>query len=320
MTKDNNKTNTASRADGLVRADSASRALSIIGNAWSMLLVKEAFLGTTRFSNFMKRLQIPRQTLMLRLAELVDYQILYKQPIQGQNFLYEYKLTPKGLDFYPFILSIWRWHHRRTRASPLLPANLIHKVCGHAFNPEPSCDSCGGYIEHGCVSMIPGSGAGLESKSPVRGKRLSSAALSTPDHSPVELLQNITTHLVSDRWCNLILLAIHRDVLTYKGLRDDLGISSNILSNRLKKLVKFDLLRPLKGSSLRNYGYELTKRGKDLFPLLLSLIRLGDRWFAGVKGPPDICIHDPCGNILVLTYVCSHCGEVLWPWDVRFSD
>lgn len=91
---------------------SLGRALNVIGDPWSWQIIKEGFLGTTRFQDFQDRLGIPRQTLILHLNRLTDASLFYKKPVQHHHLVHEYRLTPKGGDLYPVILAVWRWHHK----------------------------------------------------------------------------------------------------------------------------------------------------------------------------------------------------------------
>src|SRR5277367_4683649 len=97
---------------GQIRAASLFRALAGLGDWWSALIVREAFTGTRRFADFQAHLGIARQTLSLRLRELVDNGILYAKPYQQGPLRHEYRLTIKGLDLYGYALMCWKWSRK----------------------------------------------------------------------------------------------------------------------------------------------------------------------------------------------------------------
>jgi DNA-binding HxlR family transcriptional regulator len=104
----------------------------------------------------------------------------------------------------------------------------------------------------------------------------------------------------------------------FDDFRKRLGIARNVLSARLRALVEHGVLeRHAYQDSPRRYEYRLTPMGEDLYPVLVSLLRWGDRWLAGDEGPPMTLSHRPCGHAAEPGLVCGHCGDTLRPQDVR---
>ena len=132
---------------------SLSKSLSVIGDPWTLHILKESFLGTRRFQDFQSRLGIPRQTLILRLRQMVINQLYYKKPVQHRRLIFEYRLTPKGVDLYSMILGVWRWHKHWHQTPHHLPEQLIHTSCGHQITPEFVCRSCTGSVKAGELSF-----------------------------------------------------------------------------------------------------------------------------------------------------------------------
>src|SRR5208337_5149640 len=88
---------------------SMARTVSVIGDRWTLLILRDCFLRVRRFEDFQERLGITRPILASRLKKLVDEFVLTKVPSQQRPVRYEYRLTPKGLDLYPIALSIGHW-------------------------------------------------------------------------------------------------------------------------------------------------------------------------------------------------------------------
>jgi DNA-binding HxlR family transcriptional regulator len=122
---------------------SIARALSAVGDRWTLLIVREAFLGVRRFENFQTRLALARNILTLRLRGLVSEGILIKSRYQEKPDRYEYRLTDKGLELYPVILALMGWgdHWMADESGP--PVTLTHKTCNHATEPVLACSHCG---------------------------------------------------------------------------------------------------------------------------------------------------------------------------------
>lgn len=128
-----------------------------------------------------------------------------------------------------------------------------------------------------------------------------------------------TLEIVGDRWSFLILREAFFGVKRYDALHANLGIATNILSQRLKKLVAAGIFRretdPEDGRKLL---YRLTDKGHDLYGVCLALMAWGDRWLADADGPPLELTHRRCGAVTRPVVACSACGEPLAARDVDY--
>src|SRR5690348_5650746 len=109
------------RWDTLGQEDcSLSRTLAVVGDRWTLLILRDAFLRVRRFEDFEASLKIARRVLSERLALLVEEGILRKVPYQDKPVRYEYRLTETGLDLYPAILHLVHWgdRHAPTKNGP----------------------------------------------------------------------------------------------------------------------------------------------------------------------------------------------------------
>ena len=86
-----------------------ARTTDLIGDWWTPIVLREAFLGHRRFDDFQQALSLSRGVLAQRLARLVDEGLLAKRPYQERPPRYEYVLTRKGREFYPVLAAMWRW-------------------------------------------------------------------------------------------------------------------------------------------------------------------------------------------------------------------
>lgn len=122
---------------------SVARTLSVIGDRWTLLVLRDAFLRTRRFEDFQRSLRITRHLLAGRLRKLVEAGILERVRYQDKPARYEYKLTEKGRDLYPVIVSLLRWGDRWMADESGPPLTLKHKACGHTMHPTLVCPDCG---------------------------------------------------------------------------------------------------------------------------------------------------------------------------------
>src|ERR1700722_13897266 len=88
---------------------SIAQCLEVVGEWWSMLIVRDAFLGVSRFDVFQERLGISRNVLNERLAKLVDAEVLEKEPYSEHPLRYDYRLTDKGRDLWPVLTTMRQW-------------------------------------------------------------------------------------------------------------------------------------------------------------------------------------------------------------------
>lgn len=122
---------------------SIARTLSVIGDRWTMLVLREAFLRTRRFEDFQAHLGATRHVLADRLQKLVEHGIFERVQYQERPPRYEYKLTEKGRDLYPVIVSLVGWGDRWMAGEAGPPIELVHKSCGQQMAPVHVCPHCG---------------------------------------------------------------------------------------------------------------------------------------------------------------------------------
>lgn len=138
---------------------SVARTISVIGDRWTLLILRDCFLRVRRFEDFQTRLGITRPILADRLRKLVAKFVLAKVPYQEGPLRYEYRLTPKGLDLYPVVMAIVHWgdvHMSEKKGRPLLHR---HNRCGKDFDPVMVCSECGEPLVAREVHVHPGPGA-----------------------------------------------------------------------------------------------------------------------------------------------------------------
>lgn len=137
---------------------SVAQCLEVVGEWWSLLIIRDAFLGVTRFDDFQSRLGISRNVLNQRLLHLIDHEILVKVPYQDHPPRSEYRLTDKGRDLWHVVTAMRQWGDRWS-APDGPPLQVRHHACGELTDAVPVCSHCGEQLDHRSVTAEPGSGA-----------------------------------------------------------------------------------------------------------------------------------------------------------------
>lgn len=120
---------------------SVARTWSVIGERWTMMILRECFRGHRRFEHFQQKFGLARNVLADRLQKLTDDGILERRRYQTRPERYEYHLTQKGEDLYPVMLGLMQWGDRYKNTTP--PVRLVHRACGHDPLATMKCAHCG---------------------------------------------------------------------------------------------------------------------------------------------------------------------------------
>ena len=121
---------------------SVARALSVFGDRWTMLILRNAFMGIRRFDDFQRSLGLTRHVLSERLKRLVEHGILAKVPYVARQERFEYQLTEKGVELYPVMLSMVQWADKWMDMGLGKPVEFIHKSCAKPLNTKMVCVEC----------------------------------------------------------------------------------------------------------------------------------------------------------------------------------
>jgi DNA-binding HxlR family transcriptional regulator len=155
---------------------SVAGTLAVVGEKWSLLVLREAFLGVRRFADLQQALGAPKAVLTDRLATLVREGVLSREPYQaeGARQRHEYRLTDKGRDLYPTLVALMQWGDRYLAGGPP-PLAVEHTSCGKPVRVALVCDA--GHELAGPREVRARTGAG----DPGRAASPASGAMSSAD-------------------------------------------------------------------------------------------------------------------------------------------
>ncbi|MEB3370040.1 winged helix-turn-helix transcriptional regulator [Saccharopolyspora mangrovi] len=135
---------------------SIARTLEIVGERWTLLIIRDVQLGLRRFEEFQESLGIARNVLTNRLSKLVDDGLLVRVCYQERPARYEYQLTGKGKDLLTAVVSLMHWgdEHAENPAGP--PRIVSHAGCGGDVREQLVCTECGKAVGQDAILMLPG--------------------------------------------------------------------------------------------------------------------------------------------------------------------
>lgn len=133
---------------------SVARTLAVIGDRWTLMILRDCFLGVRRFEAFQERLGISRSIVADRLKRLVEEGVLRREAYQNHPARHEYRLTEKGLALHPVMMAVVSWGDAFYAGPDGPPVTHRHKPCGHEFRPVTTCSECGEALSAREVEVI----------------------------------------------------------------------------------------------------------------------------------------------------------------------
>jgi len=141
---------------------SIAGALEVVGERWSLLVVRNVFLGLRRFDQIQANLGIARNVLQARLTKLVEQGVLERRRYQEHPARHEYRLTEKGLDLWPTVVALMQWGDRYAAPQAGPPVLLEHRDCGGRVDEHRICEKCGKPLSVREARALPGPGASAD--------------------------------------------------------------------------------------------------------------------------------------------------------------
>ena len=302
-------------SDGEIPKFSVFRALRIVGDAWSLRIITEAFRGTRRFSDWQSALGIPKAVLSRRLQDLVDAGIFYRQ--SGDTAPRgEYRLAEAGLALWEILLAIREWQLEWYPNEPGMHRVLRHTTCGNVSRLVLTCSSCAQPLTPFNTQANAGPGSGTEMPKKTHARRRGTAALESVSGTTGD--QHIL-QIFGDAWTPAIIATCFRGLRRFTELENYLNIPPFILSGRLKELVAVGILSRQSDSG-GHARFHLTQKGLGLFPYISMLAKWGDRWLDDGTGVPLIFHHVDCGCQYTAVFRCSACSCRLNRREVQLED
>lgn len=140
---------------------SVAATLEVVGDPWTLLILRDAFAGVKRFEQWQERLGVARNVLAARLKSLVSHGVMETRRYSERPPRHEYWLTQKGLALAPVLLTMAEWGDRHVYGRDNSPVLFTHKACGCAFHPVLACETCGEVVDRRDLERGPRKTDGL---------------------------------------------------------------------------------------------------------------------------------------------------------------
>ncbi len=292
----------------LVRTCSIWRALEVLGDVPTLLVLESIWLGESRFDKIKLRTCLSKPLIAARLKALMENGVIGRHLYCEKPPRYEYRLTEKGRALFPVTMMLLRWENAWSPRSAAFGMELVHRECGQSAKPEPMCSNCRQIVKPQEIEWAEG--PGLEMMEPNYTRR-------RQHRNRQAIAENLSlftdsAELLGDRWAGLAMRAIFTGLHKFDEILEDSGMASNILSDRLAWLVEHGFLQArLYQNSPDRFAYHATDKALDYLPILLMLQHWGDCYYGADKGPPVILHHKLCGARLDIYAGCRNCqGEL----------
>jgi DNA-binding HxlR family transcriptional regulator len=142
----------------------AARALEVVGERWTLLIIRDALMEVTRFDGFLDTLGIPRNVLTARLGLLVEHGVLDRVEYQQRPVRHEYRLTAKGRELGTVVSTLMEWgntYYADDLPSP--PTLVVHNGCGGHVVSQRVCETCHRTVRPGETAAVPAAWRQVES-------------------------------------------------------------------------------------------------------------------------------------------------------------
>ncbi|WP_066361303.1 winged helix-turn-helix transcriptional regulator [Herbidospora mongoliensis] len=282
--------------------------LGLVGDEWNLLILRYAVMGVRRYGEWREALPISHAVLSGRLAYLTEMAVFEKAEYSGGRL--EYRLTKRGRDLWTVLLTVWAWESTWVpQHAESLPV-MVHLGCGSEFAPVLACHGCLDAVLPRDVAGTFGPSGGWERSVPsgtTRRRVASSAAGLFPQ----------TMTLIGNRWSAAILGGAFQGLNRFRDFEQRLGAPPAVVADRLRVFRELGIFEQVPSPDRADWTtYHLTDKGRAFFPVVVTSIAWGQRWFQAPEGPALIYRHQGCGQWFAPRLLCGKCGAALRGQDV----
>lgn len=284
----------------------------VLCDRWTLLVLLSAQAGMTRFSEFREQWGISNRMLGARLAMLEQQEVMVRLAYSRRPLRHSYHLTHMGLALFDIFAAMQHWERVTADGSTATGLRLSHSLCGHAdVSPTAHCAHC--HAELDATDVDIALDANGQTAVPDRTSTFRRSAARGQDEAGALLVpMPRALEIYGDKWSIEVIMCAFSRVSTFGDMQRFTGMSSNILADRLARLVAGDVLRqePVE-SDARRLAYKLTARGRALFPVVMAMWEWADTWLKDRVRAPLKVHHRACGKPLRLLIRCDHCAQPL---------
>ena len=272
--------------------------LGLLGDEWTLLVLQQALMGTTRYGDFQSRLPVSHSVLSSRLRSLSDDGLLEPRLYQTNPPRSEYLTTARSRSLWPMLVSIWSWERLWVPEHTGDLPRMHHTVCDEDFVPHVTCRSCNEPVSDKDVVAQWGPSGSWARSVPTAATRRRSAT------SQAGLFPQTMT-VLGNRWAFAILVAAFVGMSRFTDFQTQLAAPPGSIADRLSIFTANGVL------VVADNRYRLTEKGRGLFPVLITALQWAQRWYPAPEGPAVELTHTACGRPFTAVMTCDQCTQPL---------
>lgn len=292
------------------------RALGLLADEWTLLVLQQALSGQTRYGQIMAALPISNSVLTQRLTRLTEHGLLERRVYQDNPTRAEYLTTKRSRALWIGMLTLRDWEKHWGPEGAVDKRAVRHATCGHDLTPVLTCHACREPTTAREVAVEWGPSGSWQRSSP---EAVTRRRPGLRQGCSVSGRSAETMTLFGNRWSAAMVCAAFRGVTRFTDFETSLGAPPTLVSDRLKALRAVGVLTATQDERRQNWvEYRLTEKGHALFPVLSALRDWSERWFLAPEGPALVQTHRPCGEPFLPRFCCEHCGGAVAESDPGF--
>lgn len=296
----------------LIMGNPVARAFAITGDAWTQLILREAFHGVRRFNVWRDHLGAPRSVLVDRLQRLIATGLLELRPAVEGGARMEYRLTPMGMDMFGVAVMQGQWERKWAKSSlrDRYALNFSDRKTGVRLNPVVLGREYGRPVATSEVAWKV-----LRLMTPIRPPA-SRRRRSQPIETDRPIIDR-STDILGDYWSWAVVSAAYFRLRRFDEIHAALGVATNILADRLSRLVLYGILEriPYRDAPVR-FEYRLTEAGRDMYPIVLAMHGWSERWLYPDEAPHMRLVDRTTGEFLTPVVCDQDTGRQLDPREI----
>ncbi|GAA0954943.1 helix-turn-helix domain-containing protein [Actinocorallia libanotica] len=295
-----------------------SRAIGLLGDEWTLLLLRHALAGSTRYSDFNAQLPISNAVLTNRLDTMVCESLMERRVYQRNPVRSEYLLTVRGRSTWPLLVVIWAWERKWVPEHAYATPPMIHQVCGREMSPLYCCTACKEPVTAADLHTRWGPSGGWSRSVPeVTTRRRSD---SRGGGKGPRFFYPDTMAVFGNRWSSAVVGAAFLGAHRFSDFQSLLGIPPSLLAERLASLCDRGILEQVEGEVRPAWkAYRLTGKGLGFFPVVAITVEWAQRWYTSPEGRVLDWTHAACGAPFIGTLACDRCRKPLTGSDIDLS-
>lgn len=279
----------------------------IIGDEWTLWIVQMALNGLSQYNDWISAGPISSSVLTARLAHLVEADIMERVPYSSRPPRYDYRLTQRGRQLWPILLTMWAWEQKWVDDPAVGLPEMLHTKCGSIFSPIMLCEACDQTVEARDVRGRFGPSGDWERSVPSSSTRRRTHSGSRPQGL---IAQTMT--LLGNRWSMALLGAAFLGATRFGEFEQRMGAPPTIVAERLRTFCDLNVLQMRPNPQRPAWvAYHLTDKGRAFFPVLASTLEWGGRWYQSPEGPALRLEHTKCRRTFHPRLMCSVCEQRL---------